>query len=90
MVIGCKLRKDDELQEVNQSMYRSMIDSLLYLISSRPNIMQVVGLASRFQANEIHINVIKRIFKYLQVTLDYGLWYPKCKHFNFINFTDTD
>lgn len=92
VVIGCELSKDDESLEVNQSMYHSMIDNLLYLTASRPNITQAIGLVSRFQANpkETHLNVVKRIFKYLWGTLDYGLWYPKGKKFNLITFTDVD
>jgi len=54
--------------------------------------MQYVGLVSRFQANpkDIHVNVVKGVFKYLQVTLDYGLWYLKGKHFNLITYTNVD
>jgi len=54
--------------------------------------MQVVGLVSRFQANpkENNLNVVKRIFHYLQGIVDYGLWYPKGKHFNLITFTNVD
>jgi len=41
--------------------------------------MHVVGIAGRFQANpkEAHLQEIKRIFKYLQGTQNYGLWYPR-------------
>lgn len=83
---------NDESPYVNQSMYHSMIGSLFYLIDSRPDIMQVVGFLSRFQANpkKTHLNVVKRIFKYLQGTLDYGLWYPKGKNFKSITFTNVD
>jgi hypothetical protein len=56
-----------------------MIGHLLYLTASRPDIIQVVGLVGRFQSNlkETHVLVVKRIFRYLQGTIDYGLWYPK-------------
>jgi len=49
-------------------------------------------LVSIFQDSpkETHLNVVKRIFKYLQGTLDYGLWYPKGKHFNLITLTYVD
>ena len=47
MVTGCKLSKDDEYLEVDHTMYRSMIDSLLYVTTTRPDGMQVVGLVSR-------------------------------------------
>jgi hypothetical protein len=37
MVTRCKLRKDDDSPNVDQSSYRSMIGSLLYIIASHPN-----------------------------------------------------
>ena len=48
MVTSCKLRKEDESPAVDQTVYRSMIGSLLYLTASRPDIMQAVGLVARF------------------------------------------
>jgi hypothetical protein len=43
-----------------------------------PDIMQEVGLAGRFQdgENETHVQEVKKIFRYLKGTLDFGLWYP--------------
>lgn len=46
MEIGCKLIKEDDSPSVNQTLYRSMIGSLLYLTTFRPNIMQVVSMVS--------------------------------------------
>jgi hypothetical protein len=43
MVIGCKLRKYDEYKEMDQIIYRSMIGSLLYVTTSRPDVMQAFG-----------------------------------------------
>ena len=51
MIIGYKLRKDDESKEVDQKPYRSMIGSLLYVTASRPDVMQAVGLVAMFQEN---------------------------------------
>jgi uncharacterized membrane protein YciS (DUF1049 family) len=63
MVTGCKLRKDDDSPNVDQSSYMSMIGSLLYIIASRPYIMHVVGMVGRYQATpkQIHLLVVKRI-----------------------------
>jgi hypothetical protein len=60
-------------------MYRSYIESLLYLIDSRPDIIQEIGLVGIFQANpkETHVLDVKRIFRYLQGTIYYVLRYPK-------------
>jgi len=63
MVIGCKLSLKDSSKDVDQRLYRSMIGTLLYVTTSRPDIMQVVGQVERFQATpkKYHIISIKRI-----------------------------
>jgi hypothetical protein len=48
MVIGWKLSKDDDTPDVDQSSYRSMIGSLLYITTSRLDIMNVVGMVGRY------------------------------------------
>ena len=92
MITGCKLRKHDESLEVDHSMYRSMIGSLLYVTSTRLDVMQVVGLVSRFKSapKETHVTVVKIIFRYLKGTMEYGLWYPKGQDFTFRAFTDAN
>eukprot|EP00253_Pinus_taeda_P004170 PITA_04170 len=66
-VTGCNLSANDESAVVHQPTYRSMVGSLLYLTSTRPDIMHAVGIVGRFQANpkETHLQAVKRIFKYL-------------------------
>ena len=90
MTIGCNLSKDDESKEVDQKLYRSMIGSLLYVTASRPEFMHAVGLVSRFQANpkETHVLAIKRIFKYLKGTTEFGLWYPKGNELTMVAYID--
>ena len=74
MVTGCSLSENDESAAVRQPTYRSMIGSLLYLTGTRPDIMHAVGIVGRFQANrkESYFQVVKRIFKYLQGTQNFG------------------
>jgi hypothetical protein len=43
MQTSCKLRKDDDLKSTDQRQYRSMIDNLLYVTTSRPYVMKEVG-----------------------------------------------
>jgi hypothetical protein len=92
MITGCKLSKDDESPEENQTLYRSMIGNLLYVTTSRPDIMQAVGLVARFQSTpkETHVQAVKRIFRYLKGTLDFGLWYSRSKDFTLTTYTDAD
>ena len=49
MVTGCKLSLEYDSPKVDQTMYRSMFGSFLYSTTTRPDIMQVVGLLGRFQ-----------------------------------------
>ena len=61
MITSCKLSKDDESREVDHTMYRSMIGSLLYVATTRPDVMQAVGLVARFQSSpkETHVTAVK-------------------------------
>jgi uncharacterized membrane protein YciS (DUF1049 family) len=79
MVTGCKLSKDDDSPDVDQSSYRSMIGILLYIKTSHPDIMHVVGMVGRYQSapKQSHFLSVKRIFKYLKEVMTYGLWYPR-------------
>ncbi|GJX55324.1 putative ribonuclease H-like domain-containing protein [Tanacetum coccineum] len=62
------LLKDAEGKDVNEHLYRSMIRSLMYLTSSRPDIMFAVCACARFQVNpkSSHLHAVKRIFRYLK------------------------
>ena len=77
---------------VDQTLYRSMIGSLLYLTASRPDIMFSVCMCARFQANpkEAHMVAVKRILRYLKHTPSIGLWYPKGARFQLVGSSDSD
>jgi hypothetical protein len=77
---------------VDQTMYRSMIGSLLYVIASRPDDIFSVCMCARFQASlrESHLKATKRILKYLKHTQNVGLWYPKGARFELIGYSDSD
>ena len=92
MVIGCKLSKDDDSPDVDQSSYRSMIGILLYITTSHPDIMHVVGMVGRYQAapKQSHLVVVTRICKYLKGTMTYGLWYPRNQNFQLTSYSDAD
>ncbi|XP_016510182.1 secreted RxLR effector protein 161-like [Nicotiana tabacum] len=77
---------------MNQTMYRGIIGSLLYLTASRRDIVFSVGLCARFQSNpkESHLKVAKRILRYLKGTQDLVLYYPSDDSFNRIRYADAD
>nr|GEU56971.1 hypothetical protein [Tanacetum cinerariifolium] len=67
------LLKDEDGEEVDVHLYRSIIGSLMYLTSSRPDIMFAACACARYQVNPnvSHIYVAKRIFRdYAGASLD--------------------
>ncbi|GJU70491.1 putative ribonuclease H-like domain-containing protein [Tanacetum coccineum] len=86
------LLKDEDGKEVDVHMYRSMIGSLMYLTSSRPDIMFAVCACARYQVNPkvSHLHAVKRIFRYLKGQPKLGLWYPKDSPFDLVAYTDSD
>jgi hypothetical protein len=92
VVVGCKLSKDEISLDVDQRTYRSMIGSLLYITTSRPDITQAVGMVGRYQSapKQSHLVVVKRIFKYLKGTMTYGLWYLRNQNFQLTAYSDSD
>ncbi|GJV62737.1 putative ribonuclease H-like domain-containing protein [Tanacetum coccineum] len=86
------LLKDEDGKEVDVHMYRSMISLLMYLTSSRLDIMFVVCDSARYQVNlkVSHLHDVKRIFRYLKGQPKLGLWYPKDSPFDLVAYTDSD
>ncbi|GKF49605.1 putative ribonuclease H-like domain-containing protein, partial [Tanacetum coccineum] len=86
------LIKDEEAVDVDVHLYRSMIGSLMYLTASRPDIMFAVCACSRFQVTPktSHLNVVKRIFRYLKRKPKLGLWYPRVSSFDLEAYSDSD
>ncbi|CAN1753150.1 Retrovirus-related Pol polyprotein from transposon TNT 1-94 [Linum perenne] len=92
MSTTCKLDTDPSGSEVDTKKYRGMIGSLLYLTASRPDISFSVGVCARFQCapKNSHMIAVKRIFRYLSGTSDFGLWYSKFSDDSLYGFSDSD
>ncbi|GKA48677.1 putative ribonuclease H-like domain-containing protein, partial [Tanacetum coccineum] len=86
------LIKDEEAEDVDVHLYRSMIGSLMYLTASRPDIMFAVCACARFQVTPkiSHLHAVKRIFRYLKGQPKLGLWYPRDSPFDLEAFSDSD
>ena len=76
---------------VDQKLYQSLIGSLLYVTTSRPDVMFSVCMCARFQASprESYLKVTKRILRYLKHTQNVGLWYPKGAKFELVGYIRT-
>nr|GEV25889.1 putative ribonuclease H-like domain-containing protein [Tanacetum cinerariifolium] len=79
-------------EDVDVHTYRSMIGSLMYLTSSRPDIMFAVCACTRFQVTPkaSHLQAVKMIFRYLKGKPHLGLWYPKDSPFDLVAYLDSD
>ncbi|GJT91700.1 retrovirus-related pol polyprotein from transposon TNT 1-94 [Tanacetum coccineum] len=88
------LLKDVDGEDVDEHLYRSMIGSLMYLTSLRPNIMFSVCACARFQVNPkiSHLHAVKRIFRYLKGQPKLGLWLIswQCKKHNVVANSTTE
>ena len=92
MVANAKLTNDPSGKSAKVTLYRSMIDCLLCLTASRPDIAFNVGVCSRFQSNSkiSHLNAFKRIIKYVSETCDYGFFYSKESNLSLAGFSYSD
>ncbi|GJY26579.1 putative ribonuclease H-like domain-containing protein [Tanacetum coccineum] len=86
------LLKDSKADDFDVYLYRSMIGSLMYLTTLRPDIMFAVCVCARFQVipKVSHLQAVKRIFRYLKGQPKLGLWYPKDSPLDLEAYSDSD
>ncbi|KAJ8650933.1 hypothetical protein MRB53_003956 [Persea americana] len=89
---GFKMDKDSAGMAVDSTMYMQMVGSLMYLTSTRPDIMFVVSLLSRYLAHPtaLHLQAVKRVLRYIKGTLTYGIFYKKGGNKELLAYTDSD
>ncbi|GJX18892.1 putative ribonuclease H-like domain-containing protein [Tanacetum coccineum] len=96
--LGLQVKQKEDGIFISQDKYvtdilkKSMIGSLMYLTSSRPDIMFVVYAYARFQVTPkvSHSHAVKRIIRYLKGKPKLGLWYPKDSPFDLVAHFDSD
>ncbi|GKB05951.1 retrovirus-related pol polyprotein from transposon TNT 1-94 [Tanacetum coccineum] len=92
MVDRSKLDEDPLGIPVDQTRFRSMVGSLMYLTATRPDLVFVVCMCARYQASPMkkHLEATKRVFWYLRGTINWGLWYPKDIAMTLTAYADAD
>ncbi|GJW74998.1 hypothetical protein Tco_0134368 [Tanacetum coccineum] len=89
-----RLKLDEDLMgiPVDQTRFRGMVGSLMYLTASRPDLVFAVCMCARYQAKPTkkHLEAIKRVFRYLKGTINMGLWYPKDNAMSLTAYADAD
>nr|GEX85442.1 hypothetical protein [Tanacetum cinerariifolium] len=92
MAMKPKLDADLSGKHIDQTNYRNKTRSLMYMTSSKPDIVQKVCYCARYQAKPIEkrLKEVEMIFQYLRGTINMGLWYPKDSSFELTAFSDAD
>ena len=87
-----KFCKEDGADKVDDAIYRSLIGCLMYLTATKPDIMHVVSLLSRFMhcASEVHFKAAKRVVRYIKGTLSYGIQFSRIENFELQGYADSD
>ncbi|EOY13469.1 Cysteine-rich RLK (RECEPTOR-like protein kinase) 8 [Theobroma cacao] len=89
---GTKLCRDNGSAKINETYYRRLIRSLLYLSSTRPDIMYFTSLVSRFmhRPSKIHLCAAKRVLRYVKGTVSFGLKFYKNGKQKLLSYCDSD
>nr|GEV56217.1 integrase, catalytic region, zinc finger, CCHC-type, peptidase aspartic, catalytic [Tanacetum cinerariifolium] len=92
MVDRLKLDEDPLGIPVEQTRFCSMVGSLMYLTGSRPDLVFAVCMCARYQASPTkkHLEALKRVFRYLRGTINWGLWYSKDTAMALTAYADAD
>ncbi|KAM1447548.1 hypothetical protein ACFXTO_006639 [Malus domestica] len=79
VVPGFKLAKDEDGVRIDSTLYKQMVGSLMQLTATRPDLMFIVSLISKYmeRPTEIHLQAAKRVLRYLKGTLNFGMFYKK-------------
>ncbi|KAM2209148.1 hypothetical protein ACFXTI_025049 [Malus domestica] len=91
-VPGSKLRKDEDGEMVDNTFYKQIVVSLMYLIVTRPDMAFIVSLISRYmkRPTEMHLQAAKRALRYVKGTIGLGVFYRKKGNQELLGYSDSD
>ncbi|GJT13920.1 retrovirus-related pol polyprotein from transposon TNT 1-94 [Tanacetum coccineum] len=92
MVDRIKLDEDLSAIPIDQTRYWGIIGCLMYLTASRPDLVFAVCMCARYQSKPTkkHLEAVKRDFRYIQGTINIGIWYPKDTAMVLTAYADAD
>ncbi|RDX80732.1 hypothetical protein CR513_38687, partial [Mucuna pruriens] len=87
-----RLSKDDVGNKVDPTMFKQVVGSLMYLTTTRPDLIYGVSLINRFMSSptESHWFAAKRILRYLKGTTELGIYYKKGGNTSVVAYFDSD
>ncbi|KAK5837512.1 hypothetical protein PVK06_013322 [Gossypium arboreum] len=92
MAQGEKLVNFGGQERVDEKEYRSLVGCLLYLTATRPDLMHVVSLLSRFMhcCDTSHFKAAKKVLRYVKGTLKFSVLFKKKKELKLIGYSESD
>jgi hypothetical protein len=81
-----------DYQLENDTVYRQLISSLMYLINTRPDICFVVNTLSQHmvEPRSVHMIGAKHVLRYIVGAIDFGLDYIRGDGVSLVGYTDSD
>ncbi|CAN1239948.1 Retrovirus-related Pol polyprotein from transposon TNT 1-94, partial [Linum grandiflorum] len=92
MEMNLKLSKDEGEALSDPTFYRRLVGSLIYLVSTRPDVAYAVQVVSQFMSlpRKPHLNAVYRILRYLQGTHSLGIYLPSSRTSELRAYADAD
>ena len=92
VVVGTKLNRENTEKGFDSTIFRRLVGSLMYLTTTRPDIMYGVSLISRFMESpkNSHWQAGKRILRYIAGTMNHGILYSTSNDLQLVGYTDSD
>lgn len=92
MVPGSKVDMDKDGEQIDETFYKKIIGSLMYITKTRPDLQFAVSLLSRYMSRptKLHLQAAKRVLRYLKGTMDFGIWYKRELIGELLVYTDSD
>eukprot|EP00253_Pinus_taeda_P016543 PITA_16543 len=87
-----KLSSDDCTKQVDATLYRQLVGSLIYLMTTRPDLAYSVSVVNQFMSRPLdsHWNATKCVLRYLSGTCNYGLLYTHISDVTLAGYSDSD
>lgn len=86
---GFTIQSKTNTPSVDRTLYYQIVDKLLYLINTCPELSYSVGIVARYMlAPQQHLDVVYHILRYLKGTMDYGLYYQAKRHVKLEGYID--
>ena len=93
IVPSFKLSEDGKGARIDATLYKQLIGSLMYITATRPDLMYVVCLLSKYMANptDLHMQAANRVLRYLKGTVELCVFYKKGEEVGeLLAYTDND